>query len=144
MKNLNILPHVNQFNAMNKDSVTTLEQSRHLIKLGIEPETADMCWTNHLYGCIRSSMRLSSKTINEYKKLLESFYDLGYSEVFEPAWSLTALLKLIPFEHNLHGFNTENGMVYRLESFERVSNKTFPTPFAAVYDMVCWMLENKK
>ena len=60
------------------------------------PDSADMCWTNHYYGNFRSSMTVSSKTIEEYKKLLKRFADLTDIDVFYPCWSLTALLGILP------------------------------------------------
>ena len=80
---------------------TSVEQSKRLLELGLNPNTADMCWTNHCYGSIRSSMRSANMTIDEYKKLLERFADSNSSDVFYPCWSLNALLKVMPIEFTL-------------------------------------------
>lgn len=74
---------------------TDIEQSKKLAEI-LPLESADMCWTNHCYGRVRSSMTISAKSIYEYKKLLERFADSTSLDVFYPAWSLTALLKVIP------------------------------------------------
>ena len=76
---------------------TDLEQSKKLAEI-LPLESADMCWTNHCYGSIRSSMTVSSKTIEEYKELLTRFGDLTSIDVFYPCWSLAALLEIIPSE----------------------------------------------
>ena len=62
-------------------SYTDLEQSKKLAEI-LPPESADMCWTNHCYGRIRSSMTISAKSIYEYKKLLERFADSTSIDVF--------------------------------------------------------------
>jgi len=76
---------------------TDLEQSRKLAEI-LPIDSADMCWTNHCYGSIRSSLTVSSKTIEEYKNLLTRFADLTDIDVFYPCWSLAALLSIIPQE----------------------------------------------
>ena len=76
-------------------SYTDLKQSKKLAEI-LPIESADMCWTNHCYGNIRSSMTVSTKTIEEYKELLTRFGDLTSIDVFYPCWSLAALLKVIP------------------------------------------------
>ena len=76
-------------------SYTDLEQSRKLAEF-LPLESADMCWTNHCYGTIRSSLTVSSKTIEEYKNLLTRYYDLNDTDVFYPCWSLSALLNVLP------------------------------------------------
>jgi hypothetical protein len=74
---------------------TDLEQSKKLAEI-LPLKSADMCWTNHCYGNIRSSMTVSTKTIEKYKELLTRFGDLTSIDVFYPCWSLGALLDVIP------------------------------------------------
>ena len=74
---------------------TDLEQSKTLSKI-LPIESADMCWTNHCYGSIRSSMTISAISTYEYKKLLERFADSTSIDVFYHAWSLAALLNVLP------------------------------------------------
>ena len=76
-------------------SYTDLEQSKKLAEF-LPLKSADMCWTNHCYGSIRSSMTVSSKTIEEYKELLTRFANLTNIDVFYPCWSLSALLNALP------------------------------------------------
>ena len=79
---------------MNK-SYTDIEQSKKLAEI-LPIESADMCWTNHCYGNIRSSLTVSSKTIEEYKNLLTRFANLTDIDCFYPCWSLAALFSVIP------------------------------------------------
>lgn len=65
---------------------TDLEQSRKLVELGIEPNTADMLWGYYYNGenhCV-PNIRPFRDARNEIPN--------GYS----PAWSLSALLELMP------------------------------------------------
>ena len=73
---------------------TDLEQSKKLAEF-LPIESADMCWTNHCYGSIRSSMTISAISTYEYKKLLERFADSTSIDVFYHAWSLAALLEYL-------------------------------------------------
>lgn len=75
---------------------TDLGQSRKLAEF-LPLESADMCWTNHCYGVMRSSMTISAKTVDEYKSLLDRFNDSASIDVFYPAWSLAALLSVLDF-----------------------------------------------
>ncbi len=61
-----------------KNIATNQEQSRRLLACGIDPETADMMLTPH-----------NTLSTEPYKSALS---DRGYS----PAWSLSALLELLP------------------------------------------------
>ena len=76
-------------------SYTDINQSKKLEEI-LPLESADMCWTNHCYGNIRSSLTVSSKTIEEYKNLLTQFADLTDIDVFYPCWSLAALINILP------------------------------------------------
>lgn len=73
---------------------TDIPQSKRLIELGIDVNTADMCWTNHLFNAFLSSWRIESTPPREYKDLLDRFVVRGY--LIEPAWSLSALLEVLP------------------------------------------------
>lgn len=72
---------------------TDLEQSKKLAEI-LPLESADMCWTNHLFSDFLSSWRIESTPPQEYKYLLDGFIVKGY--LIEPAWSLAALFKVIP------------------------------------------------
>ena len=83
---------------------TSLDQSKKLMELGIDTDTADMC-----YKCLGEDpydliVRPYSDWKEEYKVLLRS----GDAKVY-PAWSLTALWKLLPSDFDVKGeFGTSN------------------------------------
>ena len=124
---------------------TTIEQSKKLLELGLNPNTADMCWTNHLYGNVRSSMKAANMTIDDYKKLLDSFADSTSIDIFYPCWSLGALLELLPIcstiDHESNGWwcNVNYDIVDIKNGFTDNSIKE-KILFEAVYDMVVWLL----
>ena len=109
-------------------SHTDLEQSKRLAEI-LPLESADMSWTNHCYGRMRSSMTISAKPIYEYKKLLERFADSTSLDVFYPAWSLTALLKMLK-DYQLFS----NGLIVYIdnESYKIDSDN----PIDACYKMI--------
>ena len=53
-----------------------------------------------------------------------------------PCWSISALLAAIPIEHNLHGYLTENGMVYRVETLYAGNSKNYDNPVDACVAMI--------
>ena len=116
---------------------TSIEQSKKLIELGIDRNTADMC-----YKCLGEDpydliVRPYSDWKEEYKVLLKS----GDAKVY-PAWSLTALLKLIPKSI----ISTPNPLStnYCCRNVEFDMEFYADNPVDAVFTMVCWLLENKK
>lgn len=114
---------------------TDLEQSRKLVELGIEPNTADMLWGYYYNGenhCV-PNIRPFRDARNEIPN--------GYS----PAWSLSALLELMPMTcdvikdfHNLYycsnKFNDNS-----LDNWHLTT--TCKTSIDAAYEMVVWLLE---
>ena len=75
-------------------SYTDIEQSKKLAEI-LPIESADACWTNHLFDSILSSWRVESTPPQKYKSLLDRFVVRGY--LIEPAWSLVGLLDVLPF-----------------------------------------------
>ena len=61
---------------------TTIEQSKHLLELGLDPKTADMYYL--------------PQVMNEGETLwpIDKGYDLDDAD--QPAWSLSALLEVMP------------------------------------------------
>lgn len=135
---------------------TDIEQSRRLLKLGLDPSTADM------------------------------FYNLGESQIpnviygsnddfkcYIPAWSLAAILELMPFfitikeegepdeyyhfqlnredsvfrskwRASYHGLKTERGKVHTRRIHWAVGPKReSDTPIDAAFEMVVWLIENR-
>lgn len=118
---------------------TSLEQSKKLIKLGIDISTADMDYIPFanepkLYDCV----------INTYNN--------EHEDDWIPAWSLSALLGLIPTNdkedeyyvdteshsdyHTVSYINCWDGCVHLEHSEESLLD--------AAFEMVVWLKKNKK
>lgn len=105
---------------------TSQEQSKKLIELGIDISTADMLWTYDFM----------TNDINGLNVISEQFKP---EENDIPAWSLTALLGLMPIICIL---SISNGH-YRIVSNE--TNTFFHSnPLDAVFEMVVWLKKNRK
>lgn len=103
---------------------TSIEQSQKLIELGVDVKTADMCW---------------SIDIPDLPTLLA--YPITDCDNWEnkiPAWSLTALMRLIP---NFNMF--KRTIECRIETTNHLIDKACD-PIDATFEMVCWLKENKK
>ena len=128
---------------------TTIEQSKELVRLGLDPKTADMFW--------RYSASLGNTDING--KIAVSYHDnlfVGKYDGAIPAWSLSALLEVMPKEKTCFVdcrflYSTCDGRGNHLDkvwcvSFDYIDgigkdiyNKDKTT---AAYEMVCWLLRN--
>lgn len=67
----------------NSQICTTKEQSERLLKLGLKPETADMCWFNDM----------QKPFCSPYKCFVEKAQEMKW--IIFPAWSLHRLIELI-------------------------------------------------
>ena len=103
---------------------TSIEQSKKLLSLGLDPSTADM----HYEDC------------TETFKLHASPSEYGY-EYNIPAWSLAALLELMPLY---------NGRTPRLAWCKGLYNCFYYQGYSignpnslvdAAFEMVCWLIE---
>ena len=118
---------------------TTIEQSRKLIELGLDPSTADMFYATE-FGTI----------------IAEPPYEVEGHEPcvpFTPAWSLTALLELMPtcINDDNDFLVIEKDETYLNEPIWRVSYKHYIEEDAimereaslmdAVFETVCWLIE---
>ena len=108
---------------------TSIEQSKKLLELGLDPKTADMWYdvTNH----IRIGQRQNT-----------------YQFSWMPCWSLEALLELIPHTSfdgiELNNYN--DGKTIWTAIFHWKTDSTpiriADTPLGAVYEVVVWLIEN--
>ena len=111
---------------------TSIEQSKHLLELGLSYITADMWWNNEMYPDTWKSPN-------------------GY---ISPAWSLTALLELarngVCADEMIH-LDIESALANQethiyIESNYRDGitrgNYFGSTPLEAVYNVVVWLLKN--
>ena len=130
---------------------TSLEQSKKLVELGIDIKTADMCW---------------SIDIPDLPTLLA--YPITDCDNWEnkiPAWSLAALLELMPIFEVPTAFSCKisapsltkinrgylsnyvgDFKIYANngEDIESTVEKISDSSIDTVFEMVCWVLENKK
>ena len=87
---------------MNTQIATTPEQSQRLIACGVNPDSADMCYLyfNSDRGQISRNeyLRLYCETLTDCREELvpKDFVDCNYRDNDSPAWSLSALLALLP------------------------------------------------
>ena len=107
---------------------TSLEQSHKLVELGIDIDTADMGWNVFVDNTIRLL------PINDWNLVKDGSGNVK----FYPAWSLTALLELIPnYVINKADDKTYANLYYGLKS-------SHDNLVDAAFEMVCQMKENEK
>ena len=116
---------------------TSIEQSKHLLSLGMNPESADMCWCLAVKGI---PQLVANQGYNKY----------GDFEI--PCWSVGGLLEVMPnvtSEDNevTSAFiaKTPNGKYYfafATSHKEVLSSNICDTAIDACYDMIVWLLEN--
>lgn len=116
---------------------TSIEQSKKLLKLGLDPESADMLYTFGNPDIVR--VRLT-------KEHWKQFIGAGII----PCWSLGALLEVMPvviyrvgrfrLNYTLHTTGHKR-VVYshKVMVFHKESGKNL---IEAAYSMVIWLLEN--
>ena len=123
---------------------TSIEQSQKLIELGIDTSSADMCY---------DLGRGEEKAHLECDNFIAYFTNDEYPEMADryiPAWSLSALLELMPkeLEDDLdlcYGTFDGNGEYQALWACSCMNRVSFgDTLIDAVFKVVCWLLENKK
>lgn len=109
---------------------TTIDQSKKLLELGIDAETADMWWNIGAGGYSNPSC-------------------VPVSDVDIPAWSLTALLELIPESINDYTDNfsqleiTKKSISYVYADGRLRIGYLESNLLDAAFKMVCWLLTNK-
>lgn len=81
---------------------TTIEQSKRLLDLGLESETADMCWFNDM----------QKPFCAPYKCFVEKAQDMKW--VISPAWSLHRLIELYKDVEDTSMWSLENVNYNRL------------------------------
>jgi len=109
---------------------TIIEQSKKLVELGLNPDTADMCYST--FGVEAHPLHLILKNKD---KLM-------------PCWSLGALLEIMPEIDNqlpsLRKYKNYYCVVYS-DNVTRLGDNQWQngkTTTEAAFEMVCWLLEN--
>ena len=137
---------------------TSLEQSQKLIEMGIDINTADMLWTYDF-------------TVNDINGLNVISEQLKPEENDIPAWSLTTLMNLLPSEFtevgkystttykihirkykftdkvDLYQIAYGNYKIYEDGSSswkDMINTGEKENLIDAVFQMICWLKENKK
>ena len=108
---------------------TDIRQSKKLIELGIDRNTADMLWT---YDFMVNDIN----GLNVISELLQP------EENDIPAWSLTALLGVLPKGTRLLKSVTDD--TYHCDCPKGNIDKWFDNPIDAAFEIVCWLKENGK
>ena len=133
---------------MNK-TCTAVDQSKKLIELGIDVNTADMCYLNDI--------KLNANSYNVAISLWSDYYEIT------PAWSLSALLGLMPkvisikvgkysaYRYDLEWqFANDNSLRYVghnrkcLIDIYSDHDDEWKDSIDTAFEMVCWLLENRK
>ena len=109
---------------------TDLEQSRKLLSLGIDKNTADMRYFSDGYNPTKLDVGYSAEDAKFYR---------GTKNEYIPAWSLTALVKLTLYGNLAFG---DKGFWMVYNGKKRIASQTYDEPIDAVFEMVCWLLEN--
>ena len=130
---------------------TSIEQSKKLIELGIDINTADIIYTT-FYGKISKNLPMPREAYDILKCPIDG-------DKCVPAWSLTALLGILPLHLIVNGdvykfgmskgFN-KNGETYAIKY--NIFNTTFylhltnfyNNPIEACVEMIVWLKENGK
>lgn len=111
---------------------TSLEQSKKLIELGIDVNTADMHYST--WTILNEGEYILSP--NQGETIEELQEDYGNQVI--PAWSLSALLRLMP---NFNMF--KRTIECRIETTNHLIDKACD-PIDAAFEMVVWLKENGK
>lgn len=116
---------------------TSIEQSQKLIELGIDVNTADMMWDD--WNLIDEGWKLSVG----YHPGIEK----DYGRKCYPAWSLSALLELLPLPTLEETLITDAETKWQCTIYcdkAKYWSELRSESINAAFEMVCWLLENKK
>lgn len=106
---------------------TSIEQSKKLIELGIDVNSADMLW---IYDFVVND-------INGLNVISDNFKP---EENDIPAWSLSALLQLITTGNVL----LRDALSRKYKCINTVDSDYYDNPLDATFEMVCRLKENRK
>lgn len=117
---------------MKQQIATTKEQSQMLLSAGVKPETADMCYFENILTVGRLC------------------FEEPFPKRLFPAWSLSALLSLLPRTVTHKGRTNIFGLYHEEEkdgggwtcSCPGIQFFIEDTPFEAVVKMIEWLLAN--
>lgn len=120
---------------------TTIEQSKKLVKLGLNFNTADMCYIQHF------DESYNEVTFIEENPILTHTIDA----IDLPCWSLGALIDIMPSVIYKSAECAASLSIYKNSMYHvsyRTSSGIDETWFSkeslidAAFEMVCWLIEN--
>lgn len=125
---------------------TSIEQSKKLIELGLNIETADMVYAS--YNDVMTGERKYRKWAMELTPMMKI-----ETERELPCWSLSALLELMPkikffkdesaYYPLLQKYYAKDSWICKYENSGADEHWYIEkTPIDACCDMICWLLEN--
>lgn len=121
---------------------TSIEQSKKLIELGVDVKTADMFYMYRHWGIDENTIGNQSDASVGFDSDFYYGADNGKTYHYIPAWSFTALFIVLPQETRL--IKSATGKMYHCDCPKGNIDKWFDNPFDAAFEMICWLLENKK
>lgn len=111
---------------------TTIEQSKRLIELGLEPYQADMRYFSDGYNQGKVEIGFDEETRLFYKSTQMEYI---------PLFSFTNLMNFLP---NNHVALLREGNMYRIEIKDLFMTSLFELPVDAVFAIVEYLLQFKK
>ena len=129
-------------------SCTSIEQSRKLVELGLDPDTCDMAWNKIDVNAYAAS----NITVEGWKFSIQGKVLNQIPNNCIPAWSLTKMLSLIPAiiifngeEANFclsYGDDKQPSAYYNNKLGNELIQFTGENFQVAAYGLMCWLLEN--
>lgn len=110
---------------------TSIEQSKKLLELGLDADTADMHYWTAWAGFISKEKRVTPIVGLPPKDAIETYWI--------PAWSLSTLLELLPTS-DFTGLDYDESGGWFCQTIDYVS-PVYDTPIDAAYDVVVNLVE---
>lgn len=124
---------------------TNISQSKKFIELGIDVNTADMWWAERYKGYTTMDYKyIIDDTPYYYLSLTKPSNDNYSQDTINdiPAWSLTALISILPKSARLERGSSTDLCCVNLP-VELKCSDWYLDPIDAAFEIVCWLLENK-
>lgn len=122
---------------MKTKTCTTIEQSKKLMELGIDVNTADIYYTT-FYGKVDKDLPIPKEVYDILKCPING-------DKVIPAWSLTSLLELMPDTHlKKYIYDGKTRYYITKVGIESHNSEHYDNPIDAAFEMVVWLKENNK
>ena len=131
---------------------TDIKQSKKLIELGVDVTTADMHYMYRHWEIDEDTVGSQSDASIGFDS--DFYYGVDNSKTYHyiPAWSLSALLDLMPYEITIKGDNTPYRLLvtHKLVHYPRLTTM-WPSIYSveanttldAAFEVICELLEDK-